>query len=94
MELESLRMKYEKLLNYYSKQKRKNVLFYLFIIIQETYVSLESQLSEKEKNISKDHEYKNKIHKINRYKITIIDGLLNSDPLDEKVYNNNNFIYL
>lgn len=93
MELESLRMKYEKLLNYYSKQKRKNVLFYLFIIIQETYVSLESQLSEKEKNISKDHEYKNKIHKINRYKITIIDGLLNSDPLDEKVYNNN-FIYL
>lgn len=57
-------------------------------------MSLESQLSENEKNISKDHEYKNKIHKINRYKITIIDGLLNSDPLDEKVYNNNNFIYL
>lgn len=49
-------------------------------------MSLESQLSEKEKNISKDHEYKNKIQKINRYKITIIDGLLNSDPLDDKVY--------
>lgn len=66
-------------------RKEEMYIFIIYYIEQEVYRSLEFQLSEKEKDISKDHEYKNKINKINKYKLTIIDGLLNSDPLDEKV---------
>lgn len=42
MELESLRMKYEKLLNYYAKQKRRNVYIYylLFIILNRKYTGV------------------------------------------------------